>query len=77
MGLFCTGADLLEKAAEAAQALTKEAQKAVDVETTFKQLKDLGPFPEDFSILRDGMPASSSDRCLPPTPSPPPPAANL
>jgi hypothetical protein len=55
------GADLLEKAAEAAQALTKEAQKAVDVETTFKQLKDLGPFPEDFSILRDGMPASSSD----------------
>jgi len=62
---ICAGADLLEKAAEAAHALTKEAEKAADVETRFNELKELGPFPDDFSVLRDGMPASTSTRSLP------------
>ena len=42
------GADLLEKAAQAAQALTREAQKAAEVETKFKALKDIAPLAEDY-----------------------------
>ena len=47
------GADLLEKAAKAAEALTREAQKAAEVESKFKALKDISPFPENYQGLSD------------------------
>lgn len=49
------GTDLLEKAAIAAQALTREAQKAAEVESKFKALKDIAPLAEELENL--DMPA--------------------
>lgn len=50
---MCAGADLLEKAAEAAHALSREAQKAVEVESKFEALRELRHFPEDVDLIKE------------------------
>lgn len=54
------GADLLERAAGYAQAFAQEAQKPANMQPLSDPQREVVPVSENFSILQDGMPASSS-----------------
>lgn len=59
--LHGAGAALLEKAAQAAQAFTREAKKAVEVESKFEALREMRSLPEEGALAESLL--ATPDRC--------------